>query len=206
MSRQNSMSSTFTGNGNKEYTIVPTETLSGYKEIWPKPYVPPLDHAKLADDVGRDLAVKAELAYVKAISTASSQSEANAIRVEWEKTQLNKHGGPTVLAPRAEDVSAMQGYDLAEYMPRRGDFDIEWDNDAEKLLQDMEFLPEDTADDRALKVKVLAIYNSRLCAKNDDPTEVLKWASAHQCPWDERECLCCRKTLISLEKVVPSLS
>ena len=162
ISRQNSMSSTFTGNGNKEYTIVSTETLSGYNEIWPKPYVPPLDHAKLADDVGRDLAVKAELAFVKAISAASSQSEANAIRVEWEKTQLNKHGGPTVLAPRAEDVSAMQGYDLAGYMPRRGDFDIEWDNDAEKLLQDMEFLPEDTADDRALKVKVLAIYNSRL--------------------------------------------
>jgi len=162
MSRQNSMSSTFTGNGNKEYTNVPTETLSGYKEIWPKPYVPPLDHTKFGDDVGRDLAVKAELAYVKAISAASSQSEANAIRVEWEKTQLNKHGGPTVLAPRAEDVSAMQGYDLAGFMPRRGDFDIEWDNDAEKLLQDMEFLPDDTDDDRALKIRVLAIYNSRL--------------------------------------------
>ena len=162
MSRQNSLSSIFTGNANKEYTVVLTETLPGYEELWPKPYIPPIESIKMGDDVGRDLAVKAELAYVKVIGAANSKSEADAIRKEWENQRLNMHGGPTVLPPRAEDVSAMHGNDLAGFMPRRGDFDIEWDNDAEKLLQDMEFLAADTAEDRVLKVKVLALYNSRL--------------------------------------------
>ena len=163
ISRQDSsLSLAFTGMANKEYTVVVTETLPGYEEVWPKPYLPPLENTKMGDDVGRDLAVKAELSYVKAIGAATSDSEADSIRKEWENTRLNLHGGPTVLPPRPEDVSAMHGHDLAGFMPRRGDFDIEWDNDAEKLLEDMEFLANDTAEDRALKVKVLAIYNSRL--------------------------------------------
>jgi transcriptional adapter 2-alpha len=61
----------------------------------------------------------------------------------------------------------MPGSDLAGYMPRRGDFDIEWDNDAEKLLQDMEFTPGDTPEERARKIKVLAIYNARLDVREE---------------------------------------
>lgn len=76
--------------------------------------------------------------------------------------RLNKRGGPTVLPPRPEDVKKMQGSELAGYMPRRGDFDIEWDNDAEKLIQDMEFSSLDPVEERELKIKVLKIYNARL--------------------------------------------
>ena len=44
---------------------------------------------------------------------------------------------------------------------------IEWDNDAEKLLQDMEFTPGDTPEERASKIKVLAIYNARLDVREE---------------------------------------
>lgn len=48
------------------------------------------------------------------------------------------------------------------YWPLRGDFDIEYDNDAELILADMEFRPEDTPEQIELKLQVIEIYNSKL--------------------------------------------
>ncbi|EKX73837.1 transcriptional adapter 2 protein, putative [Theileria equi strain WA] len=48
------------------------------------------------------------------------------------------------------------------YWPLRGDFDIEYDNDAELILADMEFRPEDTPEQIELKLNVIEIYNSKL--------------------------------------------
>ncbi|GFH47629.1 hypothetical protein CTEN210_04104 [Chaetoceros tenuissimus] len=163
ISRRSSFTSVHT---DKEYIIVPTEELEGYQEIWPKPYLPPLD-VNIGDDVGRDLAVKAEATYVKTLAATSSTKEAQELQKEWQEKYLNTHGGPTVLPPRPDDVAVMPGSDLAGYMPRRGDFDIEWDNDAEKLLQDMEFTQGDTPEERARKIKVLAIYNARLDVREE---------------------------------------
>lgn len=151
----------FKGNSNKLYTIVPTTSLPDYNKIWKKPYIPPIENVNIGDDVGRDLAVKAEQTYMKLISSVSNQLEADAIKKEWEK-KVNTHGGPTVLPPRPEEMNTLQGSGLAGYMPRRGDFDIEWDNDAEQYLQDMEFTQNDTAEERELKIKVIKIYNERL--------------------------------------------
>ena len=47
-------------------------------------------------------------------------------------------------------------------MPKRGDFDVEHDNDAELILADMEFSDEDHESERALKLKIIEIYNSKL--------------------------------------------
>lgn len=47
-------------------------------------------------------------------------------------------------------------------MPKRGDFDIEFDNDAELLLAEMEFNEEDKPYETEMKYKVLDIYNIRL--------------------------------------------
>lgn len=160
-------SSIFKSHTDKLYKVVPTATLPCYNSIWPKPYIPPLPNVKAGDDVGRDLAVRAEQTYVKLTSAAPTKTEANAICEEWTKNRLNKHGGPTVLPPRPNDVCNMQGSDLGGFMPRRGDFDIEWDNEAESLLQDMEFLPTDSKEDVELKLKVLQIYNSRLDNRNN---------------------------------------
>jgi len=54
---------------------------------------------------------------------------------------------------------------LVGYIPNRGDFDTEWENDAELTLADMEFKEEDTKWERELKLKVLDIYNSKLDAR-----------------------------------------
>ncbi|ORM39540.1 Transcriptional adapter 2 [Babesia sp. Xinjiang] len=48
------------------------------------------------------------------------------------------------------------------YWPLRGDFDIEYDNDAELILADMEFRAEDSPEQIELKLKVIEIYNSKL--------------------------------------------
>ncbi|KAI9914682.1 hypothetical protein PsorP6_007669 [Peronosclerospora sorghi] len=51
---------------------------------------------------------------------------------------------------------------LAGYMPLRGDFDVEYDNEAEVILADMEFSESDQPAERELKLKVIQIYNRKL--------------------------------------------
>eukprot|EP00741_Cyanophora_paradoxa_P015942 tig00000042_g15391.t1 len=52
--------------------------------------------------------------------------------------------------------------DVRGYMPKRGDFDTEWANDAEVVIQDIAFDPSDGPRDRALKLEVLHAYNAKL--------------------------------------------
>ena len=81
-------------------------------------------------------------------------------------------------------------------MTRRGDFDIEWDNDAEKLIEDMEFLPGDSKEDNETKLKVLQIYDARLNNRNYRKQFLLdrglldyrkKHKEMNQLPSDERD-------------------
>lgn len=72
-------------------------------------------------------------------------------------------------APRAHSVTKPKpksglGH-LVGYLPNRGDFETEWENDAELTLADMEFKEEDTQWEKDLKLKVLEIYNSKLDAR-----------------------------------------
>jgi len=157
---------------NRKVKIVPTESLPEYKvvsELYPNPAVPdkvssngvPNPPVVAGQEVGRDQSVKGEQLFVRAISSLPKE-EADKIRKEWQETRYMKQGGPTVLPARAEDVVQLPGAELAGYMPRRGDFDIEWENDAEQALADMEFLPGDLEEDKRLKLAVLKIYNEKL--------------------------------------------
>ncbi|CEO98143.1 Transcriptional adapter [Plasmodiophora brassicae] len=60
-------------------------------------------------------------------------------------------------AKAQESLARMVGY-----CAKRGDFDTEYDNEAEKYLSDMEFLPTDSPEERRLKLDVIAIYNKTL--------------------------------------------
>lgn len=51
--------------------------------------------------------------------------------------------------------------EILGYMPLRGDFDVEYDNDAELFLAEMEFNEDDTEDEIEMKRKILEIYNKR---------------------------------------------
>lgn len=62
--------------------------------------------------------------------------------------------------------SPIPGADLPGFMPLREDFDVEYENDAELMLADMEFEPEDHPSERDLKLQVVRIYNSKLDERN----------------------------------------
>ena len=47
-------------------------------------------------------------------------------------------------------------------MPRRGDFEFEYDNDAELLLAEMEFNDDDTEEEKVMKFRLIDIYNHKL--------------------------------------------
>lgn len=53
-------------------------------------------------------------------------------------------------------------HEIQGYMPRRFEFETEYENDAEQFVKDMVFNDDDTQEEIDLKVMVLDIYNSRL--------------------------------------------
>lgn len=69
-------------------------------------------------------------------------------------------------AERAETQSkpnaAFVNHDLAGYMYLRGDFETEWENEAEQILMDMSFTDDDTPVERDMKLRVLESYNQKL--------------------------------------------
>ena len=63
---------------------------------------------------------------------------------------------------------------LVGYIPSRGDFDQEYEQEAELILADMEFKDEDTKWERELKLRVLEIYNSKLDARAERKRFILE--------------------------------
>lgn len=51
--------------------------------------------------------------------------------------------------------------ELSGYNSKRQEFEIEYDNDAEQLLADMEFKDTDTDAEREIKLRILRIYSKR---------------------------------------------
>ena len=52
--------------------------------------------------------------------------------------------------------------DFPGFMPKRRDFEVEFENDAEMYLADLDFYDDDSAEDRALKFRQLDVYNKTL--------------------------------------------
>lgn len=143
------------------FRVVPTED---FGEAWPHRYVPNVPGVKHGDEVARDLWYRSEQSFVRQCTNAASKLDVDKIRQEFiEKKALGLEGyEANVLPPRIEDLKNYPGSELAGYMPRREDFDVEHDNDAEHLIADMEFAAEDSAADKDLKVEVIKIFNSKL--------------------------------------------
>lgn len=51
---------------------------------------------------------------------------------------------------------------LEGFMPLRGDFDVEWDDDAEELIADLVISPDDSPEEVELKARLLDMYDARL--------------------------------------------
>ena len=56
---------------------------------------------------------------------------------------------------------------LAGFLPLRGDFDVEHDNDAELILADMEFSEREHRAERRLKLQIVHIYNYKLKVRRE---------------------------------------
>lgn len=146
-----------------KFRVVPTEELDSSK-VWPYPYIPDNTGAKIGDEVGRDLWYRSEQSFFRQTSNASSKLDADKIRKEFMERRAQNMAGyeAKVLPPRLEDIKSMHGAELAGYMPRRGDFDMEWQNEAEKTIAEMEFSSDDTKADQDLKLDVIRIFNNKL--------------------------------------------
>uniref|UniRef100_A0A5B7BM05 Transcriptional adapter n=1 Tax=Davidia involucrata TaxID=16924 RepID=A0A5B7BM05_DAVIN len=64
--------------------------------------------------------------------------------------------------PRTSGDEGPSMTELSGYNSKRQEFEIEYDNDAEQLLADMEFKDSDNDAERELKLRVLRIYSKRL--------------------------------------------
>lgn len=60
------------------------------------------------------------------------------------------------LGDEGPSITEFSGYNF-----KRQEFEIEYDNDAEQILADMEFKDSDTNADRELKLRVLHVYSKR---------------------------------------------
>ena len=56
----------------------------------------------------------------------------------------------------------LPGAELNGHMPLRSDFDVEFDDDAELLVAEMEFRPAEDATGCALKHRILQIYDGKI--------------------------------------------
>merc|ERR1719458_2462135 len=62
----------------------------------------------------------------------------------------------------ANQLAKQNCQEVLGYLPKRGDFEQEYDMDAELLLADMEFFEDDTPENIELKNSVIELYNGRL--------------------------------------------
>ncbi|KAB2084268.1 hypothetical protein ES319_A05G323800v1 [Gossypium barbadense] len=80
--------------------------------------------------------------------------------IKVEEPQADRSIGekkPRVFTEEEPSMTVLSGYNF-----KRQEFEIEYDNDAEQLLADMEFKDTDTKAERELKLRVLHIYSKRL--------------------------------------------
>ncbi|KAL5076111.1 hypothetical protein RYX36_015095 [Vicia faba] len=96
------------------------------------------------------------------IKKASNMSQNNGVKVEVkvEESQAGRSIGekkPKLSGEYRPSMKALSGYNS-----KRGEFDVEYDNDAEQILAEMEFKDTDTEVERETKLQVLRIYSKRL--------------------------------------------
>ena len=97
-------------------------------------------------------------AYPSTIKKASNVIQNNG-GVKVEESRADWSIGEKKPKLSGEDRPSMT--DLSGYSFKREEFDVEYDNDAEQVLADMEFKDTDTKAEYAMKLHVLHIYSKR---------------------------------------------
>ena len=162
----------------KNGIIISSESIPGDKDLIElRQQRDCFSEATMCQVVGRAERYKVEIEGVKALAASSDTKEMNKIIDQCKRFDVE-------LPPRADHVQELPGSEFAGFMPRRGDFDVEWENDAEHVLAgifriyfvithvccsslkidtiDMEFSKKDSDAERDLKLQVISIYNAKL--------------------------------------------
>lgn len=88
---------------------------------------------------------------------ASGEQEHKEAKAGYEDDNISDTSRRQKAENPISDVRSLVGY-----MPKRGDFDTEYDEEAETRICEMEFNDDDTEEEIQLKFKVLEYYNARL--------------------------------------------
>lgn len=75
---------------------------------------------------------------------------------------------------KKKDVEKHPLSEFAGYMPLRKDFEIEYENDIEMYLADLEFYDDDKAEDVEIKIKQLDVYNKVLDEREERKNFVIE--------------------------------
>ncbi|KAG8364486.1 hypothetical protein BUALT_Bualt18G0002300 [Buddleja alternifolia] len=87
--------------------------------------------------------------------------------------------------PRTSGDEGISMKELSGYNSKRQEFEVEYDNDAEQLLADMEFKETDTDAERELKLRVLHIYSKRLDERKRRKDFILERNLLHADPFEK---------------------
>jgi transcriptional adapter 2-alpha len=99
-----------------------------------------------------------------------------AMQADMHQTALARHMTPQHQPTKKKDyyLDCPPGSEIVGYMPRRGDFDVEYDNDAEAVLADLTIDSKDSEWESKLKTTLLEAYNWRLEERRKRKEFVLK--------------------------------
>ncbi|CAK8567030.1 unnamed protein product [Lathyrus sativus] len=103
---------------------------------------------------------KALSSSIKKASNMNQNNDGVKVEVKVEESQAGRSIGekkPKLSGEYRPSMKALSGYNS-----KRGEFDVEYDNDAEQILAEMEFRDTDTEAERETKLQVLRIYSKRL--------------------------------------------
>lgn len=87
---------------------------------------------------------------------AQSVASLRAARAKRPRPALTSSDEAISAQPTPQSVPA--NHEIAGFMPLRGEFETEWENDAEISIKDLQFADEDTPAERNLKFAMLDIY------------------------------------------------
>ncbi|KAK7393788.1 hypothetical protein VNO78_22352 [Psophocarpus tetragonolobus] len=118
-----------------------------------------LKKAEINNQTMSELTSACGKAYSSTIKKTSNVSQ-NSDGVKVEESQADRSIGEKKLKFSGEDRPSMT--ELTGYSFKREEFDVEYDNDAEQVLADMEFKDTDTEAEHEMKLHVLHIYSKRL--------------------------------------------
>lgn len=90
----------------------------------------------------------------------------NAGRIpEFTSSKDNKNNRSRSLVKnrnRKDQTAITSASEVLGYWPKREEFDVEYSNDAELEIAELEFLEDDTPEERKLKMDILKVYNAQL--------------------------------------------